>query len=359
MAKSIALALLQQGSVRRHNEDNVFILDRLAQAGQMQYFEHSAVSSESPQFFAVADGTGGGGIGDLASRTAMQVLDRQRRGLNPNSRFDFANFARDTVDLANRAVGEQLASFEGLDVGTTLSLLAIEKDTAYTISLGDSRIYLYRDGRLQCLTTDHISQMPDFHQLAGHVGFLTDSAIVESDNMTRTELVRGDVFLLLTDGVTDVLTDGQIQAALGEPVAFVQQIQNLRERALHLGSRDNLSLIGVKIQDPYAVAPAQPKKREVRRAARLSTRISARQAAKQAEAQAAAHAGSRGQNAAAPGVNVPGRTRPGGIWPGGLIPVWMRFLLFFLAFVLLGIALGKAIFSLPGWLAWLNHLLGA
>jgi PPM family protein phosphatase len=353
LAKSIALALLQQGTVRRHNEDNVYILDRLAQAGQSQFFEHSAVSSDSPQFYAVADGTGGGGIGDLASRTVMQVLDRQRRAINPGSRFDFANFARDTVDMANRAVCEQLASFEGLAIGTTFSLLAIEQDTAYTISLGDSRIYLFRDGQLQCLTTDHISQMPDFHQMAGHVGFLTDSAIVESDNMTRTALVRGDVFLLLTDGVTDILTDEQIQAALNEPVAFVQQIQNLRERTLQLGSRDNLSLIGVKIQDPHAAAPVQTKKKD---RDRRGSRRSARQLAAR---QAAARAAGRGE-AAADSANRPqGRPRPGGIWPGGLIPAWMRFILFFLLFVLLGIALGKVIFSLPAWLAWLNKLIGS
>ena len=89
MTKSIALALLHQGLVRSHNEDNLFLLDSAVPVSKTGNYERSAASSEPLQFYAVADGMGGRGIGDLAAFTSMRVLDQQSRHVKPGSRFDF------------------------------------------------------------------------------------------------------------------------------------------------------------------------------------------------------------------------------------------------------------------------------
>lgn len=341
MAKSIAIALLHQGLVRRHNEDNLYMLTACVPSSKVANFEHSAASSDPLQLYAVADGMGGGGIGDVASRTVLQVLDQQRR-LRVGPRFEFTPFARDLIDLANRSVCEQLSAYEALPIGTTLSLLAIDRDNAYTLSLGNSRIYLYRDSELHCLTEDHISQLPDRRRLTRYLGFQADGGLLEVENMTRTVLCRGDILLLTTDGITDVLTDEQIAAELAAPVAFVQQIRRLRDLALEKGGRDNLALIGVRIQVPVLAEQPERVKRITGRHAVMAAIPGSGRLPAEPETSSADLAG---QPYAGPAI------RGGaGYLPENRQRRLIRPILFFLVFVLLGILLGKVLFSLPAWL---------
>jgi PPM family protein phosphatase len=322
LAKSIALALLHQGLVRRHNENNLFILDSSVPSSDRTGFERAAATSAALQFYAVADGMGGGGIGDVAAQTVLLTLEQQIRYLRPGSRLDFPAFARELTDLANRSVCEQLASYQGMPVGTTFSLLAIDQDHAYTLSLGNSRIYLYRNNQLHCLTEDHVSQLPDRRQLTRYLGYFTENVHLEPENLTQTALIHGDVLLLTTDGVTNSLTDGQIAAGLSTPGAFVQQIRHLRDNVLRHGGRDDLALIGVKILEPLPINQPDRVTAKIRLAAGGSGQSRSKLKIK----------GSPGFFQEVQQHRL--------LWP----------LLFFLAFVLLGILLGKILFSLPAWL---------
>ena len=325
MAKSIALAILHQGLVRNHNEDNLYILDAIAPAAHDANFERSAASMASPQIFAVTDGMGGRGIGDTASQAVLRILDQQRRRLRPGTRLDFNTFARDVVDLANRSVCDLLAPYEGLPVGTTLTLLAIDRDTAYTMSLGNSRVYLYRDGQLIRLTEDHVGQLPDRRRLTRYLGFLAEGGMADVENMTRTALIRGDIFLLATDGLTDVVDDEQIAVALADPSAFVRQIRHLRDLALQQGGRDNLAVIGIRIIDPSVDETIGT----TGRLPRVRGFV-------------------RGRPYAGPAVKG-----SAGYLADSRLRRVMRPILFFLAFVLLGLLLGKLAFSMPAWLTLL------
>jgi len=325
MAKSIALAILHQGLVKNHNEDNLYILDAIAPAAHDANFERSAASSANPQLFAVTDGMGGRGIGDVASQAVLRILDQQRRRLRSGTRLDFNAFARDVIDLANRSVCDLLAPYEGLPVGTTFSLLAIDRDTAYTMSLGNSRVYLYRDSQLIHLTEDHIGQLPDRRRLTRYLGFLTEGGMVDVENMTRTVLNRGDILLLTTDGLTDAVSDEQIAAALADPAAFVQQIRHLRDLALRQGGHDNLAVIGIRILDPLA----EDKSSATGRHPRL-------------------RGIGRGDPYAGPAVKG-----GAGYLQDSRLRRILRPILFFLAFVLLGLLIGKLAFSMPAWLTLL------
>jgi serine/threonine protein phosphatase PrpC len=319
LAKTIALAMSHRGQGRRQNEDNLYFQNQYVQSSLAARFEQSAVISGSPQLYAIADGSGGSGVGDRASRAAMRAVDQQRRRLRDmreNNSVNFTDFARDTTDLANRAVCAELAAYDGSRAGTTFAFLLINQDTAYSIGLGDSRIYLFRDNELRRLTEDHISQLPDRHPLGRHLGFLVDSAVTESDNMTQTTLIRGDILLLATDGLTDILSDEQIAAELAAPAAFSQQIHHLYDQAVQRGSSDNVSLIGVRILDTHD--EETPKRR---------SKIKFQPAQERRSQQGTRY------------------------WSHALFPNWLRHLLFFLLFFLLGILLGKLLFSFPAWLA--------
>lgn len=328
MARSIALALLHQGLVRKKNEDNLYVLDTWVPIGQNREFERAVANEDALQFFAVADGMGGSGIGDVAAQTVLQVLDQHRRWQQAGGRFDFVSFARDYIEHANQAVCQLLASYQGLPVGTTLSLLVIDRDTAYTVSLGNSRVYLYRDGQLYRLTEDHINRLPDRRQLTRYIGVFQEDAASEAENLTRTVLNKGDIFLLASDGITDYLTDEAIAGRLATPLAFVQQIRLLRNLALQAGGGDNLALIGVKIQDPSGSRSAQNQRHPAKASARA------------------------GQGRGPGQRQTPVRGDSAGLQNSRQYR-WFKPLLFFLFFILLGILLGKLIFSMPAWLSGL------
>lgn len=147
------------------------------------------------------------------------------------------------------------------------------------------------------------------------------------DNMTRTTLNRGDILLLTTDGLTDGVSDEQIAATLADPAAFVQQVRHLRDLALQQGGRDNLALIGIRIIDPAVEESSSATGRLPR----------VRQ-----------NAGRSGRPYAGPAVKG-----GAGYLPDSRLRRVMRPILFFLAFVLLGLLLGKLVFSMPAWLTLL------
>lgn len=320
MPRTIALALLQKGLVRKNNDDNLYFLDAWVLPHERNACERSVASEEPMQFFAVADGMGGHEIGDLAAETVLAILDRHRRRLQGGSRFEFVDFARDFVDHANSVVCQLLENYQGLTVGTTLAALIIDRETAYTISVGNSRVYLYRDGRLYCLTQDHVEHLPDQRRLTRYFGISDGAALVGAENLTRTAIQRGDIFLLTTDGVTDLLSDEVLAGQLGAPAAFVQKIRQLQNLAFNAGAPDNLALIGIRILDPAG------HERTERKTARSSKR----------------HAAGKRDHAA---------NRQDEMMRDQLQQHrWIRPTLIFLFFVLLGILAGKLLFAIPNWL---------
>ena len=321
MARAISLAILHQGLVRTYNEDNLYLLDSVAPASRSANYEHSAVSSDGIQLYAVTDGRGGPDVGDAAALAALRIIDQQKKQLRSGSRLDFLSFAKEVLDLANRSIHDLLVPQAGLPAGTTLSLLAIDRDIAYTLSLGNSRIYLCRNGRLSRLTEDRDNRLPDRGRLTRYRGQFSEDLTPEEINYSKTVLEQGDVILLATDGLTEVVDDALLADTLADPSAFVQQIRNLRTLALHRGGNDNLALIGIRIQDPKA--EAAPRSAKTRRSAGRP------------------YAGPRIRGSA----DLQADSRQYG---------WLRPIFFFLFFVLLGILLGKLVFSLP---AWLNILL--
>lgn len=304
MSKTIAIAFLQQGSAHQVNEDNFYLGESYVERTENKTLRQTFTATSDLQIFAVADGKGGEGLGDESAHLAVQILDQQVKRQQKTGKFEFFDFARQYLDDANRAVAAHLSSFRGIEAGTTISLVAIEKDTAYTLSLGNSRIYLYRDARLHLLTKDHISPLPDQKILSRLLGATDDIQLTEEDNLTRTVLRNGDILLLATDGLTSVLSEDQIGDILLRPAAFVQQINSLRHLVQKHQGRDDMALVAVKVIDPdYSADPEH---------------------------------------------------EPGTSYTAERILSWIKPLLFFLLFVLLGFLAGKLIFTLPGWLRQLG-----
>jgi protein phosphatase len=222
--------------------------------------EDACLDQPGPGRWAVADGMGGHAVGDLASRLVIDALSRLAAPINLKA---LLADARTRLQAANRQLRDEAARRQVQRIGSTVVvLLACDRFCGY-LWAGDSRIYLYRGGHLRQLTRDH-SQVEQLKSL----GIITDEEarhhpaqhmITRAVGATETleldddaiEVADGDVFLLCSDGLSNELSDDEIVAVLttAEPQNASEE---LVERALARGGRDNITAVVVEAQDPNA-----------------------------------------------------------------------------------------------------------
>ncbi|MBU2884398.1 protein kinase [Gilvimarinus agarilyticus] len=129
---------------------------------------------------------------------------------------------------------------------TTLSLLIIKGDKMFTFHIGDSRIYRYRHGSLEQLTRDH-SQRVD-HSTTYLTRALGADLSLEVD-MQSHEIERGDIYLLSTDGLHDVISARDLAQHIEQTPNLDTLVQALHDTAFANGSQDNISVQAARIDD--------------------------------------------------------------------------------------------------------------
>ncbi len=212
--------------------------------------------------FVVADGMGGHQAGDVASRLAVKsIVDgfRQSTAIDPSRRL------MDSLKVAHQRIMSRQGRASGTDrMGTTAVTLYTSGNLAHYAWVGDSRIYLVRDGQLSAITRDHtvgrelrdrqllppeeIDSHPDAHKLSRALG-MEDQWQPEC-GATPLVLEPGDMFLMCTDGLFKVVDDSAVLSALlgMEPVEAAIKLvalanergghDNITVQVVHVGSRE-------------------------------------------------------------------------------------------------------------------------
>jgi protein phosphatase len=239
-----ASGLSDSGRSREHNEDGYRIREKLG-------------------LFLVADGMGGHGNGEVASKLALESVDLELDGrlaaatdgsLGPEESGPGALVG--AVEAANGAVvraAERDPSLTGM--GTTLAALLLQAGRVWIAHVGDSRVYRLRQQRLELMTNDHSwvgeqvtagylsDEQARVHPLRNVVTrALGGGPRVEVD-VCDAEPRQGDRYLLCTDGLTGMLEDHEIQAHLvaGDPPE--ETCQRLVEAANDKGGLDNITVV--------------------------------------------------------------------------------------------------------------------
>jgi serine/threonine protein phosphatase PrpC len=195
--------------------------------------------------FAVADGVSGNAGGGEAAEMTVRTISADYYATPDTWQ---PHTALDTVlKAANRWVQSQAnANRDMAGMATTLSLLILRGQRYYLAHVGDTRIYLLRDGILKQLTTDHVWDRPDMrHVLKRAVGL---DAHLTAD-FGEGNLQVGDIFALLSDGVWDSLGEQAIHAGLTKFDMPKLVAEYLTETALKKNSQDNSTAVIVKIID--------------------------------------------------------------------------------------------------------------
>lgn len=247
------------GRVRQNNEDNFYLRGEIRQVLTMGHAEAKHKGNAERALFAVADGMGGEENGELASLVTVQAL-------RPCALSQIWETASASIDQANRMICEEIADRGGKRMGSTLAALYIDAGKAICCNVGDSRVYLMRDGQLRQLSEDHtkVQQMVRMgvitpeqarihksrHILTQNIGIFEHEMIIEPYFSEEIRLKNGDVFLLCSDGLTDMVGDQEIKEALIDGSAE-EMAADLVNQALEAGGRDNVTVMAVKVKGGY------------------------------------------------------------------------------------------------------------
>jgi protein phosphatase len=248
----VSYGLTDVGRRRSLNEDTIFIGENL---------------------LIVCDGMGGHKAGEVASQLAVEVIDRfiGRSGEDAEITWPYGfevgsslegNRLRTAVKLANRTIARKAASSDDYSgMGTTATVVLVAQNRPYLTfaNVGDSRIYLIRRGDIVQLSRDDSwanlpwgNEGPDAGVAVALQHVLTKALGAQDDvdfEVNRQELVPGDVLLLCSDGLTNMLSDQRLLEIVQETGDDLERgCRQLISEANEQGGRDNISAILARYQ---------------------------------------------------------------------------------------------------------------
>jgi protein phosphatase len=216
-----------------------------------------------PPVFAVADGMGGAQAGEVASRLAAESFEAVQRGTE--SPETYLRAIAKTANARIHRLAESDSTRSGM--GTTLTAALVEGEEVGFAHVGDSRAYLFRDGELKLLTSDHSlveelrrqgrltdEQAEDHPQRSIITRALGPEREVEVDTMTYRAR-PGDIYLLCSDGLTTMIKEDRIAAILGDSPSLDAAVDRLVAEANDAGGRDNITIVAFRLDE--AEVPAE------------------------------------------------------------------------------------------------------
>lgn len=210
-------------------------------------------------FCLVADGMGGAAAGELASQFFCESAEEvflSRDTVNS----DTATLVQQSFILANeRIIKHTVEVPEHKGMGCTAELMALSGDGFVLGHMGDSRTYRLKNGQLKQLTQDHSLVQDQLdkgiitpeearkHTMKNVILRAVGVDATPALDMIRGNLNPGDLFLLCSDGLTDMVDDSEIAATLNSSVSLILKAENLIEQAKSAGGHDNITVVLIEV----------------------------------------------------------------------------------------------------------------
>lgn len=217
-------------------------------------------------FFALADGMGGHRAGEVASREAIMGLCQfvedtigQHNGITLD---ETSEIIRHIVEQVNNKIYQRGCSEDKLrGMGTTLCCIQFHEDGVVCAHVGDSRIYRLRDKKLEQLTEDH-SLLRELIEL-GQIGegeapeflykHIITKAIGTEPNVEASvlvcDLVDSDIYMMCSDGLSDMLTQEEIETIMNREPMVEGSVRALIAKANEKGGVDNITVVAMQVQE--------------------------------------------------------------------------------------------------------------
>ena len=244
------------------NQDNYMLGNLYAPQDHADLRNNAQGKTDHPFFVAVADGMGGEASGEKASFETVRVLaavsNRLRNDFESNKRI-----VHDSVLQANDAICNVMRNENIRSMGSTVVTLLLQDDKCSYTNLGDSRLYMLRNGELVQLTKDHtegqtmvdahvlteeqLKTHPSRNRLSRHLGISREDMMIDTPVYPDITLQANDKFLICSDGVCGVLSKEEMSKILSMSATTVAKAEILVASSIDAGSRDNVTALVVEI----------------------------------------------------------------------------------------------------------------
>ena len=206
-----------------------------------------------PNLFIVADGMGGHNAGDYASKVTVETIVEKVADSGETERSRILEAAIQDANTLIRTRASESVELEGM--GTTVVAATCDGNSLCVANVGDSRLYIANQREIRQITRDHswVAEMvrrggmrkeearnhPDRNIITRAIGVDDE---VQVDFFT-VQLKEGDLILMCTDGLTNMLEDEEIRMILDGARDMVEKVEELVNAANERGGRDNISVI--------------------------------------------------------------------------------------------------------------------
>lgn len=237
-----AFSVTDIGKRRKLNQDYVFSSER--PLGNL------------PNLFIVADGMGGHNAGDYASKYTVETVVQEVMNMAEDDRKVILQRA---IDSANAHIRQKAKEDDTLcGMGTTLVVATCIENTLEVANIGDSRLYIMNSETIRQITTDHslVEEMirmggidreaarshPDKNIITRAIGAQDEVRI----DFFEVDLHKGDIVLMCSDGLTNMLEDEDIRMIMSEHDNIAGKAEALVEAANENGGKDNIAVIVIE-----------------------------------------------------------------------------------------------------------------
>ena len=223
--------------------------------------EDAYVAKPEMGFCALADGMGGAAAGEIASRVFVDTSQEVFSAHDQFSLDEGSSLIQKVFSLANQRILDHVMDYpQHKGMGCTAELIAFAGDSFILGHMGDSRTYRLRQGELKQLSRDHslvqdqLDQgiiTPEQAKNHAHKNVILRAVGVDINpalDIIRGKMFPGDLFLLCSDGLSDMVDDDAIASVLGASADLEEMGKELVEAAKRAGGKDNITVVLVLIE---------------------------------------------------------------------------------------------------------------
>lgn len=247
----IASCISDTGKVRSNNEDNVYFDGCILPENHFSMEQMNKVYKSSHcEPLIIFDGMGGESAGELASFSAAQWIKDNLETLKLEE-----HALKETMKEINRYVYQAGKTKRCNQIGTTMSMLIFENGKVWVCNLGDSPIYRLRNEKIEMIGELHtnaefLKQMGITNRKPGLMQFLgiSEEELELDPFVSCIDVKRKDMFLICSDGLTDMVDENEIENILTEKMEVNEKTKKLIREALENGGRDNVTVILCEIK---------------------------------------------------------------------------------------------------------------
>ena len=232
------------GKIRKNNEDNFYCAGLLREDinSVADVAFSGKVDANANELFAVFDGMGGEACGEVASYVAASESRSFTRAKDA-----YREYLKPLAERINTKICEETEARSLVLMGTTAAMLQVCGDELYILNSGDSRIYRLSHHELEQLSQEHIVVSGSSKAITQFLGM--PEGYEETPYAARGKFKQEDMYLLCSDGVTDMLTDEEILRIIDDRMDLDVLARALTDAALDRGGFDNITVLLLRLTD--------------------------------------------------------------------------------------------------------------